>query len=67
MAATSGTSQDVAVLTRKLGAVDYDPVKYVSEISQGCVGGEDVVQKRKVIQSLVTLGEYQAQPAEREQ
>ena len=52
MAATSGTSQDVAVLTRKLGAVDYDPVKYVSEISQGCVGGEDVVQKRKVIQSL---------------
>ena len=47
-----GTSQDVAVLTRKLGAVDYDPTKYVSEISQGCVGGEDVVQKRKVIQSL---------------
>ena len=47
-----GSSQDVAVLTRKLGAVDYDPAKYVSEISQGCVGGEDVVQKRKVIQSL---------------
>jgi len=42
----------VAVLTRKLGAVDYEPGKYVSEISQGCVGGEEVLQKRKVIQSL---------------
>ena len=29
-----GTTQDVAVLTRKLGASDYDPTKYVAEISQ---------------------------------
>ena len=44
------TSQDVGVLTRKLGAADYDPGKYVAEISQRCVGGEEVLQQRKVIQ-----------------
>ena len=47
-----GTTQDVAVLTRKLGAADYDPTKYVSEISQRCVGGEEVLQQRKVIQAV---------------
>ena len=44
------TSQDVGVLTRKLGAADYDPGKYVAEISQRCVGGDEVLQQRKVIQ-----------------
>ena len=29
---------DTAVLTRKLGAVDYNPTRYVAEISQRCVG-----------------------------
>ena len=33
-----GTTSDRAVLTRKLGAADYDPVRYVAEISQRCVG-----------------------------
>jgi len=33
-----GTTSDKAVLTRKLGAADYDPVRYVAEISQRCVG-----------------------------
>ena len=47
-----GTTQDVAVLTRKLGAGDYDPVKYVAEISQRCVGGEEVHAQRKVIQTV---------------
>ena len=47
-----GTTQDVAVLTRKLGAGDYDPVKYVAEISQRCVGGEEVHAQRKVIQAV---------------
>jgi len=46
------TSQDVGVLTRKLGAADYDPGKYVAEISQRCVGGEEVLQQRKVIQAV---------------
>jgi len=46
------TSQDVGVLTRKLGASDYDPGKYVAEISQRCVGGEEVLQQRKVIQAV---------------
>ena len=47
-----GTTQDVAVLTRKLGAGDYDPVKYVAEISQRCVGGEEVHAQRKVIHTV---------------
>ena len=29
-----GTTSDVGVLTRKLGAGDYDPARYVAEISQ---------------------------------
>ena len=33
-----GTTSDKGVLTRKLGAADYDPVRYVAEISQRCVG-----------------------------
>ena len=32
------TSVDKGVLTRKLGASDYSPVKYVAEISTRCVG-----------------------------
>ena len=36
------TTQDVGLLTRKLAAADYDPSRYVSEISQRCVGGEEV-------------------------
>ena len=46
------TTQDVGLLTRKLGATDYDPVRYVSEISQRCVGGEEILSQRKVIQNL---------------
>ena len=38
------TTQDVGLLTRKLAAADYDPSRYVSEISQRCVGGEEVLQ-----------------------
>ena len=37
------TTQDVGLLTRKLAAADYDPSRYVSEISQRCVGGEEVL------------------------
>jgi len=48
----ANTTQDVGVLTRKLGATDYDPKRYVSEISQRCVGGEEIQAQRKVIQSL---------------
>jgi len=48
----ASTTQDVGLLTRKLGAADYDPTRYVAEISQRCVGGEEVVARRKVIQSL---------------
>jgi len=47
-----GTTSDVGVLTRKLGAGDYDPARYVAEISQTCVGGEEIVAQRKVIQTL---------------
>lgn len=46
------TTQDLGLLTRKLGAADYDPSRYVSEISQRCVGGEEVLAQRKVIQGL---------------
>jgi len=46
------TSNDKAVLTRKLGASDYAPPKYVAEISQRCVGGEEVIAHRKLIQDL---------------
>ena len=46
------TTQDVGLLTRKLAAADYDPSRYVSEISQRCVGGEEVLAQRKVIQGL---------------
>ena len=46
------TTQDVGLLTRKLGAADYDPTRYVSEISQRCVGGEEILAQRKVIQNL---------------
>jgi len=46
------SSVDKAVLTRKLAASDYSPVKYVAEISQRCVGGEEVVAHRKLIQDL---------------
>ena len=46
------TTQDVGLLTRKLAASDYDPSRYVSEISQRCVGGEEVLAQRKVIQGL---------------
>jgi len=46
------TTQDVGLLTRKLGAADYDPARYVSEISQRCVGGEEILAQRKVIQNL---------------
>ena len=33
-----GTTSDKGVLTRKLGAADYDPGRDVAEISQRCVG-----------------------------
>lgn len=45
-------TSDVGLLTRKLGASDYDPERYVSEISQTCVGGEEIVNQRKTIQTL---------------
>ena len=32
------TTSDKGVLTRKLGASDYNPTRYVAEISQRCVG-----------------------------
>ena len=41
-----GTTSDKAVLTRKLGASDYDPVRYVSEISQRCVGKFHVLKSK---------------------
>eukprot|EP00088_Acartia_fossae_P007094 TRINITY_DN13295_c0_g1_i1.p1 TRINITY_DN13295_c0_g1~~TRINITY_DN13295_c0_g1_i1.p1 ORF type:complete len:737 (+),score=136.76 TRINITY_DN13295_c0_g1_i1:32-2242(+) len=46
------SSVDKGVLTRKLGASDYSPAKYVAEISQRCVGGEEVLAHRKLIQDL---------------
>lgn len=48
----ANTTQDVGLLTRKLGATDYDSKRYVSEISQRCVGGEEILAQRKVIQTL---------------
>jgi len=48
----ANTTQDVGLLTRKLGAADYDPKRYVGEISQRCVGGEEILAQRKVIQTL---------------
>jgi len=47
-----GTTSDKAVLTRKLGAADYNPSKYVAEISQRCVGGEEILGQRRMIQEL---------------
>ena len=49
------TTQDVGLLTRKLAAADYDPSRYVSEISQRCVGGEEVLQFVKPFSSHYTL------------
>ena len=43
------TTSDLALLGRKLGAVDYKPDIYVKEIAQRCVGGHELHLQRNNI------------------
>ncbi|PNF29096.1 Exocyst complex component 8 [Cryptotermes secundus] len=38
--------------TKKIGAPDFNPEKYVKELSQRCVGGQELQQQRQKIQTL---------------
>ncbi|CAG2066025.1 unnamed protein product [Timema podura] len=37
---------------KKIGAPDFNPDKYVKELSQRCVGGQELQQQRQKIQAL---------------
>ena len=45
----ASTTSDLALLGRKLGAVDYKPDVYVKEIAQRCVGGHELHLQRNNI------------------
>ena len=45
----ASTTSDLALLGRKLGAVDYKPDIYVKEIAQRCVGGHELHLQRNNI------------------
>lgn len=45
----TSTTSDLALLGRKLGAVDYKPDIYVKEIAQRCVGGHELLLQRNNI------------------
>ena len=45
----ASTTSDLALLGRKLGAVDYNPDLYVKEIAQRCVGGHELLLQRNNI------------------
>ena len=49
----ASTTSDLALLGRKLGAKDYEPDKYVKEITHHCVGGHELHQQRSNIQTLL--------------
>ena len=48
----ASTTSDLALLGRKLGAVDYKPDIYVKEIAQRCVGGHELHLQRNNIKTL---------------
>ncbi|XP_059093169.1 exocyst complex component 8-like [Tigriopus californicus] len=46
------TTADLSLLRRKLAAADYSPDIYVRELASRCVGGHELEQQRKNIQTL---------------
>ncbi|KDR14056.1 exocyst complex component 8 isoform X2 [Zootermopsis nevadensis] len=40
------------IASKKIGASDFNPEKYVKELSQRCVGGQELQQQRQKIQTL---------------
>lgn len=52
----ASTTSDLALLGRKLGAVDYKPDVYVKEIAQRCVGGHELhLQRNNIKVRLITF------------